>query len=327
VLGACIGDALAGKKIGKRAMLWGALAQSIPDIDFISAAWNHTASNLLAHRGFTHSVLFALLATLLFALFAEHYHKKHQVGYAQWLVFFAVQIGIHLFIDLFNSYGMGLLEPFSHKRYALNTIFVADPFFSVWPAAGFIALLILKNKDRRRKTWRLVGIWGSALYLFYCCINKIKIDNDVEKIFASRQIVPQRYFTTPTPLNNWLWFVVAEKDSAFYTGYRSVFDRSVKMDLEVFPKNDSLLRPLLKEEEVQHLLRFSQGYYTVEKWHDTLVFNDLRFGQITGWQNPREKFAFHYFLQTPGGNKLVVQRGRFAKWNKKTVAALWNRIF
>jgi len=30
---------------------------------------------------------------------------------------------------------------------------------------------------------------------------------------------------------------------------------------------------------VMDLKTFSQGYYTVEKWKDTLVFNDLRFGQ------------------------------------------------
>jgi inner membrane protein len=326
VLGACIGEALAGKKIGKRAMLWGALAQSIPDIDFISAAWNGTASNLLAHRGFTHSILFAFIATLFFALFAAHYHRKHRVGYKHWLAFFGIQIGVHLFIDLLNSYGMGLFEPFSHRRYSLNTIFVADPFFSVWPAIGFVALLVLKKNDSRRKTWRQVGIWGSAIYLFYCCLNKIKIDRDVEKIFASKQIDPQRYITTPTPLNNWLWYVVAQKDSVFYVGYRSVYDRSANMDLLVFPKNDSLLRPLLKEEELQHLLRFSQGYYTVEKWHDTLVFNDLRFGQMIGWQDSREKFVFHYFLQMPGSNKLVVQRGRFAKWNWQTTRTLLKRI-
>ena len=53
-LGACMGEAFAGKTLGKKAMLWGALAQSIPDIDFIASFWMDTSSNLLAHRGFTH---------------------------------------------------------------------------------------------------------------------------------------------------------------------------------------------------------------------------------------------------------------------------------
>ena len=60
-LGACMGEAFAGKTLGKKAMLWGALAQSIPDIDFLASFWMNTTSNLLAHRGFTHSLLFCAL--------------------------------------------------------------------------------------------------------------------------------------------------------------------------------------------------------------------------------------------------------------------------
>ena len=36
-LGACMGEAFSGKQLGKKATLWGAIAQSIPDIDFIEA--------------------------------------------------------------------------------------------------------------------------------------------------------------------------------------------------------------------------------------------------------------------------------------------------
>ena len=72
-LGACMGEAFAGKKLGKKAMLWGALAQSIPDIDFVASFWMDTSSNLLAHRGFTHSFLFCVIAALFLAFFAERW--------------------------------------------------------------------------------------------------------------------------------------------------------------------------------------------------------------------------------------------------------------
>ena len=48
--------------------------------------------------------------------------------------------------------------------------------------------------------------------------------------------------------------------------------------------------------------------------------------QVIGWTNPKEKFVFHYYLQHPGDNKLVVQRGRFAKWDWGVVKALAKRI-
>ena len=76
------------------------------------------------------------------------------------------------------------------------------------------------------------------------------------------------------------------------------------------------------------LLRFSQGYYTLERWKDKnkVVFNDLRFGQMKGWEFPQAHFVFHYFLQAPGDNKVIVQRGRFAGWNMQTFRNFVRRI-
>ncbi|MGZ3850858.1 MAG: metal-dependent hydrolase [Flavisolibacter sp.] len=327
VLGACIGEALAGKQLGKKAMLLGALAQSLPDIDFLAALWNDPASNLLAHRGFTHSFLFGILATVLLALLALHYQQKSYLPYKRWLLFFGRQIGTHLFLDLFNSYGMGLLEPFSHRRYSFNALFVADPFFSIWPGLSFLVLLFLKGMDPRRGFWWRFGLAASSLYLLYCSFNKAKIDQDARTMLARQGIAYSGYFTTPVPLNNWLWYVVAKQGKGFYIGYRSVFDRTRQMELHYFPQNANLLDSLAQLEEVQHLLRFSQGFYTMERWHDTLVFNDLRFGQMIGWYDPHEHFVFHYFLHmNASSNKLVVQRGRFALWDWQTTRSLIRRI-
>jgi inner membrane protein len=87
-----------------------------------------------------------------------------------------------------------------------------------------------------------------------------------------------------------------------------------------------LLQPVATREDIHRLLRFSQQFYTVEKYYDTLVFNDLRFGQEVGWFNPRGKFAFHYYVNHPDKNALVVQRGRFAGWNDETARAFLKRI-
>jgi inner membrane protein len=141
-----------------------------------------------------------------------------------------------------------------------------------------------------------------------------------------QQLQYNRYFTTPAALNSWLWFIVLEDSIGYHVGYRSVFDKEQKLDLAYFPRNQALLAPISDHIEVEQLKKFSQGFYTVEKWSDTLVFNDLRFGQIIGWEENKNKFVFHYFLNHPNDNKLVVQRGRFASWNKSTPQKLFNRI-
>lgn len=325
-IGACMGEAFAGKAVGKKAMLWGALAQSLPDIDFMASFWMKTSSNLLAHRGFTHSFLFCILITPLLAMLAETIHRPHNIALWKWILFFGVAIFFHIFIDAFNNYGVGLFEPFSHQRISFNAIYVADPFFSIWPAMACTALIYLKNRSNLRKNWWRMGLGFSTFYLLYCLFNKGNIDMDVKYILNKQQINHTRYFTTPAPLQNWLWYVVAGNDSGYHVGFRSVFDSKKEIEFQYFPRKDSLLLPFEDHKDVQQLIRFSQQFYTVEKWNDTLMFNDLRFGQIVGWQNSRERFVFHYYLQYPRENKLVVQRGRFEGWNYQSAQSLFKRI-
>ncbi len=325
-IGACIGEAFFEKGFGKKAMIWGALAQSIPDIDFIASFWMNTSENLLAHRGFTHSIIFSIIIIPVFALLAERIHRPHNISYKKWFLFFAAAVLPHIFIDGFNNYGVAWFEPFSHQRFSFNTIYVADPFFSIWPGVALLMLILLNAYHPKRKFWWKFGLFLPVLYLVYCSYNKYVIDHTVKEIFAKQNISQQRYFTTPAPLNNWLWFVVAGNDSGYHVGFRSVFDSKPTMDFQYFPRNDSLLNSLKDHEDLQRLIRFSQQFYTVEKWNDTLVFNDLRFGQILGWQKPKEQFVFHYFLQHPDENSMVVQRGRFAGWDLNAAVYLLKRI-
>ena len=321
-----MGEAFAGQTVGRKAAVWGLLAQSIPDIDFLAVFWSDTSSNLLAHRGFTHSILFAIIISFFMGALAEKWHRPHNISFTHWVVFFASAIFGHIFLDAFNNYGVGWFEPFNHNRISFNILYVADPFCSIAPGIALLMLVVLKKKSKKRIFWWKFGLGICAAYFLYCVVNKLIITRQVEKILARQEVKYTRYFTTPAPLQNWLWFVVAGNDSGYYVGYRSVFDRSPKMQLEYFPRNTFLLDTLLKHEDVQELIRFSQQYYTVEKRKDTLVFNDLRFGQVIGWQNPKEEFAFHYYLHPDIDNTLVVQRGRFAKWSKKSLGALLRRI-
>jgi inner membrane protein len=325
VLGACIGEVFVGKKIGKRALLLGAIAQSVPDIDFIASFWLSPTDDLLAHRGFTHSILFAALMTPFLAMVADRWRRPHHVAFRTWIWFFGLELFMHLLLDTANAYGTGWLEPFSHQRFSYHTLFVADPLFSIVPGIVSVALLLLRS-HRRRRHFALAAIGWCSVYLVVSIVNKIVVERDATSIAASQHITFRRHFTTPTPFNIGLWYVVLESDSGYYIGYRSVFDRQLKMDYHYFPRNDALLDSIRDHDDVIDLLRFSQGYYTVSTMNDKIVFSDLRFGQITGWQNSAAPFAFYYYLQHPEDNLLIIQRGRFKNWNKRTFLNLIRRI-
>lgn len=325
-LGACIGELFTDKQFGKKAMFWGALAQSIPDVDFVSALWLDPTATLLAHRGFTHSIFFGILITFFLAVTAERFHRPHNISLKKWIFFLGTEIAVHLFIDGFNNYGIGWLEPFSNQRFSFHVLYVADPLFSI--ASGITCLLLLlKSSDHtKRIIWAKLGISITVVYLFYASINKLVIEADVKRLARKQHVYFDQFFTTPAPLNSWLHFVVLKKDSMFYVGYHSVFDKKDSLSLTPFIQHHAWLKEISDHKEVQDLQRFSQGYYTVDKRKDTIVFNDLRFGQEIGWYDPKESFAFHYYLNHPEDNHLVVQRGRFAKWNKETMQTLWLRI-
>jgi inner membrane protein len=325
-IGACIGDLFLGKKIGKKAMLYGAIAASLPDIDFIASFWLNTADDLMAHRGFTHSFLFAVLFIVALAFLFRHRHRVEHIPITTWMIFMAVEIGSHLFLDAFNAYGIGWFEPFSHTRISFNVIFVADPFFSVWPAIAAVSLLMMNRHHNKRRPIAKYGLTLCSFYLLYCVVHKFRIDDAARYALIHQGIHDNRYFTTPTPFNNWLWYIVAETDSGYYTGYRSVFDRGEHILFHYFPRNARLLLPYADHQDLQLLIRFSQGYYTAETSEQGLVFNDLRFGQMMGWQYPDARFVFHYYLQEPEANHLVVQRGRFANWDRESVMFLLRRI-
>lgn len=325
VLGACIGEVLATKQIGKKALIVGAFAQSIPDFDFVCSLWMDPSANVLAHRGFTHSFLFMLLAAPLLALAFHRWWNKSNNTFKFWLTFFSCQMLVHIVLDAFNAYGTAWFEPFSHDRISFHTLFVADPLYSIPLGIACMVLLIKSPAYSKRIYWAISALLISSLYLGIGIMNKLKVNEAVKAALSDQQITYDKYFTSPTPFNTLLWFAVASNDSGSYVGYRSVFDTNSQIDYQFFPRQDSLLQLAPDQEEVNRLKRFSQDYYTVELRGDTLIFNDLRFGQMIGWQKPRAGFVFHYYLQPELDNSIVLQRGRFANWDKSATRALVDR--
>lgn len=75
-LGAACAEIVAGKKIGNRAMLWGAIAGTIPDLDVFFGGLMTEAQNLAFHRGISHSFFFAILFSFLIAWGAKSFYDR-----------------------------------------------------------------------------------------------------------------------------------------------------------------------------------------------------------------------------------------------------------
>lgn len=99
-LGAAVGEAVLGKKIGNRAMVWGAIAGTIPDLDVIGNFFMHPIDALAFHRGITHSLFFSVLVAPIFGwLIFQFYNQKiyQQKSYKLTLVGLLTIIYISIF--------------------------------------------------------------------------------------------------------------------------------------------------------------------------------------------------------------------------------------
>ena len=86
VLGAAVGEAALGKKVGNRAILWGAIAGTLPDMDVLLRFFVDEITATQWHRGFSHSVLFCVLCAPLLGWIAKKIHKRlEEVSFKSWL--------------------------------------------------------------------------------------------------------------------------------------------------------------------------------------------------------------------------------------------------
>lgn len=111
VLGAAVGEAILGRKVGNRAMLWGGICGTLPDLDVLANAVSDPMSALAYHRAFTHSLPFALLSAPLIGLALHRFYGGREgplKGKFVWLVlllalFTLLVVGSHLMpIEIYN---------------------------------------------------------------------------------------------------------------------------------------------------------------------------------------------------------------------------------
>lgn len=305
-LGACTGEVLLGKRFGKKAMFWGALAANLPDVDTVTGLFVPGDEALLLHRGITHSLLFALLAGLLLAVIFGRLYRR--IGFGYFALFFCAEIALHDLLDTCTSYGTGLLEPFSHNRFSFHFLFVVDPLFTISLLTASILLLLKKPRGSARPKWAACGMLVSLLYVCVALYCKSRLD-------------PSADMTTPAPFTTLLWYNIKKTDSGFYTGYQSVFDKS-PVRYEFYPQNSRYAL-----QAGQYLPRFADGYYTITDSGAQRYFNVIRFGQIQGWQHTRAPFVLSYPLGAAGDENMIIQKGRLTGWNRHSVRQYLERVF
>lgn len=334
VLGAAIGEAVLGKKIGRKAMLWGAVADTIPDLDVFASPCFTNAQQLMVHRGITHSLLFVVVVAPLLGWLFSKWFKKTEVSWKSWTWLFFLGLLSHTLLDSLTAYGTGWFEPFSAYRVSFNTIFVADPFYTLPFLICVLIALIAKNGSAKRLKWNKAGLVISTLYLVFTVVNKWHVHDTMHESFKKNVLstnasVPESadFVTTPTPLNNFLWMAYSPDSSGYWFGYYSVFDKTNNIEYYHVNRNQDLLIPYINDPQVKILKQFSKGHYCMTKNdNDDVYFNDIRFGQMGGWDKPDSAFVFSFKLNNDRGNAMALDRSRLKVSYSDAISSLVTRI-
>ena len=296
ILGAAVGEAVLGKKVGNKAQLWGAIGGTIPDLDVIPAAMMNPVAQLEFHRGFTHSALFAVLFAPILGYLIYRIYKRREASWKDWSWLAFWSVFTHPILDNFTSYGTAFLLPFSKVRIAWNTIFVIDPLYTIPLAVGILVALFLKRESRSRRWVNYTGIALSCAYLAFTVVNKQYVNTIFEKAYQTQGLKIERYITNPTPMNNLLWRFVGKSDVGFYEGYYSLLDNDKSIQFNYTAQNDSLIGIYRNHPQIAKLAWLTKGYYTFSRNDGDLYINDMRFGKIDAWRKNSSAYVFRFKL-------------------------------
>src|SRR5690606_4621629 len=139
-----LGSAVAMATMGRRtavwkAALWGAIAGTLPDLDaFIDHG--DAVLNMVLHRGESHALFYLTLLAPLLAWLVSRIHREPALFKRWWLAMWLVLI-THPLLDTMTVYGTQLLLPFSNHPFAVGSVFIIDPLYTLPLLLGVVVAL------------------------------------------------------------------------------------------------------------------------------------------------------------------------------------------
>ncbi|MDH4559188.1 metal-dependent hydrolase [Pseudomonas sp. BN417] len=321
LLGATVQGALLGRWQGRKALLYGAMLGTLPDLDVV-IRYTDAVASMTYHRGFSHSI-FALsaLAALLTGLVRRW--RPHP-GYSTRWLFLSLWLVLvtHPLLDCFTGYGTQFLWPLESRPIAWSSIFIIDPLYTLPLLVAVLGGLLFGLRDRPPRL-AIIALALSSLYLASSLGGKFMAEHRVAEVLDRQGIHPQALFSTPTPFNTLLWRVVVLDGEDYHEALVSWFDREPPQ-LERIPRGTELARRLRDSPQHMRLAWFTHGILRYDQIGQALVVTDLRLG-ITGFHPFRFVLAerrdgrWHLLRET---RRWPTERGDLAH-----LKALWQRVW
>ncbi|MDH3535496.1 MAG: metal-dependent hydrolase [Gammaproteobacteria bacterium] len=276
-LGAAVGEATLGRKIGNRAIIWGAIAGTLPDLD-VFVPLGDAVRDFTYHRSASHSLFVLALLTPLMAFLVTRIHPDTRQHFKRWMLAIYLVFATHVLLDSLTAYGTQIFWPFVTTPVSLSSVFIIDPLYTLPLLVGVVAALVMTRQTDRGHLVNRFGLVASTLYLGWTLVAKEIVERNFEDALRDQGIAYEKLFTTPAPFNSVLWRTVVRDHGGYYEAYYSLLDDNNDIRFRYFPSEDRLLDAIAGHWPVQRLQWFSRGFYSVSERRGDIVISDLRMG-------------------------------------------------
>jgi inner membrane protein len=218
------------------------LAANLPDIDsFIARPLG--IEPIAEHRGFTHGVgglvtMPFLAAAIILAVQKFRPSKEGPIRLGGLLICCFLATLSHPILDFLTSYGTRLFEPFSHRWFYGDTLFIIDPWIWIMLILG---LEMSWRAERLGRNWTRPAIWAFAAVLGYVGLN---LAISARAVAATRPLVehvaePRIIEAGEVPLAFWKRKMIWRGDGVGGTGTYNPLDglNSAWLNPKIIPLN------------------------------------------------------------------------------------------
>jgi inner membrane protein len=320
-VGAAIGEAVLGPKVGRKAMVWGAILGTLPDLDVLIPL-DGPVEDFVYHRGFSHSLFLLALLAPLFAWVITRIHPDSRHRFREWwlLVFLVLEIGVLL--DLMTVYGTQILWPFDTTPLAWPVLFIIDPLFTLPIVVGVSAAWFMRREGPLGHRLNAAGLIVAMVYLGWAFGVREYVNHGVRQRLEAQHVPYEQLISTPAPFTTLLWRFVGIDGDRYFETYASIFDGDTSLTIDHYPRNLGLLEGLEAHPPVAKLRWFTRGFYAASRVEDDIVMTDLRMGT-----EPTYVFSFTVAKAADSNPIPVPDVQREADIDWRGLRWVWRRIW
>ena len=271
ILGAAVGQVGFQHKLGQKALIYGALIGMLPDADVLARFSSDMCSEMLHHRGITHSLFFAPVVAPIMGWICNKLYRQQLL--VTWIGLWFWALITHPLLDVFTVYGTQLLAPISNHRFSFCAVPIIDPAYSLPLLLSVIMGYFIKKNLRISQAIAAITLLATTSYLF---LGIAVHDKALLHIRNNEKFKAQRSEAFTTMFSIFYRRIVVEEDQQFHIGFLNTLSpKPIKW--QSFDK-EKISEEIFLKREVRIFCWFADNWVLPISDNGSIVLRDIRFG-------------------------------------------------